>query len=57
VTKREYFDRLMAEPVWWLEKNAERPSVGMTRIHVLLSRLAVRKKLFPQFRKNAGELR
>ena len=56
MTKREYFNRLMLEPVWWLQGNAERPSVGMTRVHVLLSRLAVRRKLFPQIRKNAGEL-
>ena len=44
MTKREYFNLAMQYPVTWLIGCMNNPSANMTKTHVLLIRLAIRKK-------------
>ena len=45
--KRYYFTRAMEMPIDWLKLCADHPSPFMSRVHVLLIRLAIRKKETP----------
>lgn len=40
----EYFDLLMAQPVEWLIGSHDEPSRGMLKRHLVLHKLAIRRK-------------
>ena len=42
--KRKYLELCMKENIVWLERSVEKPSVGMSRMHVMLQRIAIRIK-------------
>ena len=42
--KRQYLNACISQPVSWLTLSASNPKNGMTKMHVLLHYLAIRKK-------------
>lgn len=44
MTKRRFFNIAMAQSIDWLQRAANDPNANMSQLHVLLLRLAIRKK-------------